>query len=518
MNQKLIIDGLFSNDERHIAASIKRNPYLCLRLCTEVLEGQPLVFNNALKAICDALDKVISGDIKRLIINVPPGYGKTLAGVWSFVVRGFVVNPKSRFIHTSYSQELVLDNSSKIKEILLSEEFQFFNPLQLRDDTKAKGLWRTEQGGGMRAVQAGGGMTGFRAGQMSSGFSGAFIVDDPIKPDDSNSKNKLKTINQRYNGTIASRLAHEEIPVIVIMQRLASNPSTDDLKTCGDMSEFLLRGGSGEIWDHLLLPVIISKSNYPKFWTHGRPIAHSIPDGMLWAYKHTDKDAQRLKKADKYTFSAQYMQKPIKRTGGKIFDASCFGYYSKYPILTKIIICSDTANKTGTRHDYSAFVCAGLGADKRIYILDVLRGKWKSPELIKSGGLFWNKHKRNHGDNRVGASHFYIEDAQSGTGLIQHLQKKISNIKGISRNKDKFTRANGVLPVYSDGIIMLPSKPISDGNGKLITDARWVSDYVTEHEEFTDNDTHDNDDQIDPTIDVVEIFKFKKNNSYEQFS
>ena len=135
-------------------------------------------FNYALKAICDALQRVMDGEITRLIINVPPGYGKTLSSVWAFVSKGFVVNQRSRFIHLSFSQELVLDNSSKIKEILLSEEFQHFNPLSLRNDTKAKGLWRTDQGGGVRAVQMGGTVTGFRAGQMGEGFSGALIIDD----------------------------------------------------------------------------------------------------------------------------------------------------------------------------------------------------------------------------------------------------------------------------------------------------------------------------------------------------
>ena len=514
-SQKLIIDDVECSIPSDYAKKVRANPYLSLRLSTEILEGQSLVFNHALKSVCDALQRVIDGEINRLIINIPPGYGKTLSGVWSFIARGMTINPQARFIHTSYSAELALDNSAKVKEILMSEAFQHFNPLALRDDTKAKGLWRTNEGGGMRAVQAGGGMTGFRAGQMSEGFSGAFIIDDPVKPDDAGSKTKLRVINERYNGTIASRLAHEDIPIILIMQRLVTRSGGDDLRTCGDMSEFLLRGGSGEMWDHLLLPVMINDDPYPhKIWTHGRPIKHNIPKGMLWTYKHKKEDAERLKRADKYTYSAQYMQRPIERTGQRVFDATAMGRYSVLPALTKVIITIDTANKTKESSDYTVLLCAGLGAEGKVYIMDVLRGKWKSPELIIRAGEFWDKHKRKIGMNRVGASEIYVEDAQTGTALIDHLQKKLGKIvKGITRTKDKFTRANGVMPIISEGSVMLPSSAIND-----VTSASWVADYITEHEEFTDNDTHDYDDQVDVTMDAIEVLKLKSINIYSGLS
>ena len=518
MTQKLIIDGLLYSDPEEWRRIVAQNPYRALQLSTEILEGQSLAFNYALKAICDALQRVINGEITRLIINVPPGYGKTLSSVWAFVSKGFVVNQRSRFIHLSFSQELVLDNSSKIKEILLSEEFQHFNPLSLRNDTKAKGLWRTDQGGGVRAVQMGGTVTGFRAGQMGEGFSGALIIDDAIKPGDANSKGKLRTTNSRYNDTASSRLAHEKIPIILTMQRLSAGKPGADLLSCGDMSEFLLRGGSGEKWYHLMLPIIIDNSkSYPREWTHGIPIDHGIPDGLLWSYKHSKADAERLKTADKYVYAAQYDQRPKLRDGEKVFDVSCFGSYSQMPDLRKIIITSDTANKTKESHDYSVFLCSGLGTDGKIYVLDMLRGKWRSPDLIKKGSGFWEKHKRRNGMNRVGASEFWVEDAQSGTSLIQHLEDLLGEITvtGIPRTKDKFTRANGVLPDYSSGIVMLPSNAITDGEGNLVTNAKWVADYLDEHEDFTDNDTHDYDDIIDTSIDAVEILIYKNSSIYD---
>lgn len=129
------------------------------------------------------------------------------------------------------------------------------------------------------------------------------IIDDPVKPDDAYSEVLRGGVNNRYNETIASRLAIESVPIIVIMQRIHWD----------DLSGYLLRGGSGEKWHHLNLPVIIDNSDpYPGDYTHGIPIDHGLPDGWLWPVKHGPEQEVALK-SHRRKFWAQYMQKPIKR-------------------------------------------------------------------------------------------------------------------------------------------------------------------------------------------------------------
>ena len=481
-----------------VAQQVKNSHESTLRLVVEVLEGNPLILGRHHRAICRALDDVIAGKIRRLIINIPPGYSKTLAAVWSFCARGFVVNPKSRFIHTSYSADLALDNSSKVKEILESEAFQHFNPISIRVDTKAKGLWRTDDGGGMRAAAAGSGVTGFRAGQMFAGegeplFSGAIIVDDPLKPDDIRSKAKTKVQNERYNNSIASRLAYEGIPIIVIMQRLVTfngDYDSGNLSECGDLCEFLLRGGSGEKWDHLLLPIEVdNNAEYPPEWTHGRPINHKLDDGPLWLYKHSPEDIDRLRRANQYVFAAQYAQKPKKRQGDKLIDGDWFGRYDsdRLPAFKTIEVFADTANKTKESNDYSVFLAAGVTHDNNLYVLDVLRKKWTIPNLYVAGMGFWSKWKAQ------GATKINIEDKMSGTFLIQSMfETEKNSVVGVPRDTDKFTRVNGVMERISSGHVYLPIQ------------SAWVSDFVTECEDFTDDDSHDFDDQIDTLCDAIE--------------
>jgi predicted phage terminase large subunit-like protein len=138
-------------------------------------EGQPFSVAPFHPVMCDTLDKVFSGEIKRLIINIPPGYGKTALGVINFIAHGFAINPRSRFIHASYAQALALDNSSHAKDIINLEGYQAHWPIQLRMDTNAKGLWRTTAGGHLRAASSGEPITGFRAGILAEpGFTGCF--------------------------------------------------------------------------------------------------------------------------------------------------------------------------------------------------------------------------------------------------------------------------------------------------------------------------------------------------------
>ena len=111
-----------------------------------------------------------------------------------------------------------------MKSLIETEAFQELAEVQIRTDSKAKDRWKTEQGGGLLAKAAGGPITGFRAGYMDkTKFTGALVVDDPLKPDDAFSPKKRQVVNQRATNTFRSRLAHDGVPIIVIMQRLHSD-------------------------------------------------------------------------------------------------------------------------------------------------------------------------------------------------------------------------------------------------------------------------------------------------------
>lgn len=250
------------------------------------------------KQICEALDKVVKGEIKKLIINIAPRYGKTELAVKNFMAYGLAINPKSRFIHLSYSDDLALDNSEAVKDIINTDEYkQLFSKVKIKKGSDAKKKWYTTEGGGVYATAAAGQVTGFGAGQVdeeideeiedsdfpvqSNTFSGALIIDDPIKPEDADSETIRNKVNQRWDSTIKNRVNSRNTPVIVIMQRLHE----EDL--CG-----YLMAQAPEEWTVLSFPCLRE-------------------DGTaLWPFKHTVDELIQMQNENEVVFSRQYQQNP----------------------------------------------------------------------------------------------------------------------------------------------------------------------------------------------------------------
>ena len=261
------IDRWSYNEKRMLKFMLENDGMQFMRYFFNLREGNKMIRNWHHYVIEYVLQAVYDQKISRLIVNIAPGYTKTEQVVLNFIARGICLNPRSKYIHTSYSGDLAQENSSKIKQTVQSPEFQDLWPMQTRTDTKGKKRWFTELGGGMMATASGGQITGFRAGRMESGFTGAFVNDDPVKPDDAYSNVKRNAINNRFNNTMRSRLAVENVPMINIMQRIHED----------DLSGFLLKGGSGDHWHHLVIPTFLSEEAlskpYPKDYTHGKPIS-----------------------------------------------------------------------------------------------------------------------------------------------------------------------------------------------------------------------------------------------------
>lgn len=453
------------------------------------------------KLIADVLQDVIDGKRKNVVINVPPGSSKTELAIINFIARGLAINPRARFLHLSYSDDLALLNSQTARDLVASEEFQELWPMEIAEDSKAKKRWNVmvdgKPAGGVYATSLGGQITGFRAGHMAPGFQGAILIDDPLKPEDAFSETKLKTANRKLLTTVKSRKANPETPIIVIMQRIAES----------DPTGFILQGGldmCGE-WTSLVIPAVID-DNYVaslpekyqglverdaedrfSYWPYKEPIAELL---KMEAGQGTDQEGARV---SRHVFSSQYQQAP-KAVGGNIIHGAWFRYWTVLPKIVWRKIYADTAQKTKERNDRSCFECWGLGEDGNMYLLDLIKGKWEAPELEAKCIAFWNKHndKLTIPVEKFGQlRQLVVEDKASGTGLIQKI--RLLNqipVKAVERSIDKLTRVMDIV-AYIDGRVFLPQ------------DAPFTSDFVAENEAFTADDSHDYDDQIDPFVDAI---------------
>ena len=415
-------------------------------------------------AVAGALEKVVLGKTRRLIINIPPRYGKTEMLI-QFAAWSLGLAPDSEFISASYSKRLSTNNNFKIKAIVESPFYRAIFPnVKLLDDSKAKDEWRTDAGGIMFATSCGGSVTGYGCGKTREGWGGAMILDDILKADEANSDVMRGNANEWFMNTAMSRLNSPQTPIVIIAQRLHE----DDV--CG----FLLDGGNGEYWTPLIIPALNEKTGE-----------------ALWEFKHTADDLERIKRTDPYNYASQYAQTPSP-AGGGIFKDEWWKFYDVLPVCDYRIITADTAQKTGEHNDYSVFQCWGV-KDNAIYLIDMLRGKWEAPDLRTRFIAFWHKHFIPQATvNHLRTA--YVEDASSGSSLIQELRRSESMpIFPIKRNKDKVTRAMDGAPYIASGRVYLPSK------------ADWLADFLSEFSRFTPLMTHAHDDCVDAAMDGIQI-------------
>jgi predicted phage terminase large subunit-like protein len=406
--------------------------------------------------ICNALERVVAGYCPRLIINVPPRSGKTEIAVKNFMAWCMGNFPDSEFIHASYSKRLATTNTWETRSIMQHEAFSdVFGAPGFRDDSNAKDEFRTSSGGIVYATGADGTITGYGAGKMRDDFGGAIIIDDPHKAGEGNSDLMRQNVIDWFSTTMESRANNKpHTPIIVIMQRLHEM----------DLSGWLLSGGNGEAWEHISIPAIVDDQS---FWPDQFPMS----------------ELRRMERANAYVFAGQYMQRPAP-VGGGIMKDEWWRYYTEPPQLEYRMLYADTAQKTGTKNDYSVIQCWGKSRDGQAVLLDQARGKWEAPELLVQSRAFWAKHR--HGSVPLRA--FKVEDKVSGTGLIQTLKREGIPMIAIQRDRDKITRAYDAAPMIESGNVLLPR------------DAPWLSDLLAEASAFP-NGAHD--DQLDPLFDAV---------------
>ncbi|HIB5698245.1 TPA: DNA-packaging protein [Klebsiella pneumoniae] len=396
------------------------------------------------KVIQKTLDRVIDGEIQRLIINVPPGYTKTELATINMMGRGLALNCRARFMHLSYSHNLALLNSSTARGMIKSQAYQSMWPMALRDDADSKAMWWTEHGGGVYASSAAGQVTGFRAGHMEPGWQGALIIDDPVKPDDAYSEIVRDGVNNRFNETIKSRLAIETTPMIVIMQRIHYH----------DLSGYLLRGGSGEKWHHLNLPVIIDSSRsyeeiYPEN-THAIQIDHGLPDGWLWPFKHNESHRVSLF-SHRRTAEAQYMQNPKRfNAEGALWNEEMISAAHAMRItqeLTRTVVAIDPQATNSEESDESGIAVASVygSGDERQYSLDAdYSGKYSPNGWATKAIEAYEQHE---------ADAIVIETNQGGDMAEDTLRNAGfgGRIIRVHASKGKYARAEPISALYAQG-------------------------------------------------------------------
>jgi len=423
---------------------------------TTVVPGTMYQHNWHIEAIAWHLQQVHSGQIKRLIITLPPRSLKSIITSVAYPAWLLGQDPSNHMICVSYSQNLSDKLALDCRAVMETDWFrQIFPGTRLHSDKNSVGEFMTTRRGGRLSTSVGGTLTG-RGGNI-------IIIDDPHKADEGiQSDTKREGAKDWFRNTLSSRLDNKaEDAIILIQQRLHED----------DLAGYLLETGD---WVHLNLPAIAEEPQM-------------IPIGLNRFYRrqvddvlHPERESRHelavLKSTlGSYNFAAQYQQRPAPMGGGLIkwewFEVYEDELGQEYG--DRIIQSWDTASKAEAMHDWS--VCTTwLYRYKRIYLLHVLRERLEYTQLkarITDHATRWNNDT------------VLIEDKGAGTSLIQDLRHDSNlSVIDIIPEGDKATRMMTVTPIIESGRVYIPAE------------ASWLAELQHELVNFPKSKY---DDQVD---------------------
>jgi predicted phage terminase large subunit-like protein len=248
-----------------------------------------------LEAICDHLEAVARGDIKRLLINVPPGSSKSRLARVMFPLWMWTHKPWARIIGASYALTLSERDSYYARTIVQTEWYQQNFGVSISSEQGAKVNFDNTNMGGMRAISVGGATTGFRGDLL--------LLDDGHNVSDGESDAKRSEAVSWFLETFQTRVNDlDNTPIVVIGQRIHEE----------DIYSAALELG----YDHLNIPMEWEEEQRKTTsigWTDPR----TKEDELMWPERFSADAVERLKKAlGPYAASAQLQQLPVPRKGG----------------------------------------------------------------------------------------------------------------------------------------------------------------------------------------------------------
>ena len=409
--------------------------------------------------IISKLEAVERGEIKRLMIFMPPRHGKSLITSSIFPAWLLGRHPDYHVIFTSYGQELSDGFGRRVRNFIVAPVHQAIFPnCKLSEDSTAAHRFNTTAGGAYFAVGRGGPITGRGANLL--------LIDDPIKDrEEADSETIRKALHEWYASVAYTRLMPGGA-IIIIQTRWHED----------DLAGWLLREHANENWDVLRLPAIAEQDE--RFRKEGEP---------LWPEQFPLPELERKRAAiGGRAWASLYQQRPA-AADGVIFKRDWWQFFSLRPTVTfdQIVQSWDTAFKKGTENDFSVCTTWGVAADG-YYLLHVWRERVEFPELKRVLASLAEQWKPNA---------ILVEDKASGQSLIQELKLSTTlPLIPVKADSDKQTRAQAVTPLMEAGKVFLPQS------------APWVSDFVEEITSFP-NGAHD--DVVDATTQALNYLRVK---------
>lgn len=416
-------------------------------------------------AICEHLEAVTAGEIRRLVINVPPRHMKSLSVAVCWPTWAWTKRPELRWVFASYAQKLSTRDSLKCRRLIESQWYQdrWGDRFQLTGDQNEKTRFENDRTGFRIATSVGGTATG-EGGDI-------IVADDPHKADEAESDAMRESVLDWWDGTISTRLNDPETGAfVVVMQRVHE----------ADLVGHLLDRGGYEI---LCLPAEYEPA-HPFVWPAD---PRTEPGDLLWPDRMNRAAVDDLKLSlGSYRAAGQLQQRPAPMEGGILKRAwwNWYGTLDDLPKLDGVIQSWDTAWKDKQTSDYVVGQVWGWKGAHR-YLLKAVRARMDSVETkreIRSLAAWVAETFQGFDIHPV-----IVEAANVGPDVVADLRRTLPGVRSVAAKGDKTQRAHAVAPQLEAGQVHLPGwdEPSAPA---------FAQELVTEAASFP-NAAHD--DQVD---------------------
>ena len=412
--------------------------------------------------MADAFERVAKGELKRLIINMPPRHTKSEFA--SFLLPAWFLGkfPQKKIIQSAHTSELAVGFGRKVRNLVQSEPYQKVFETKLSSDSKAAGRWNTGAGGDYFAIGVGGAVTGKGADLL--------VIDDPHSEQEAKQNNPAvyDNVYEWYTSGPRQRLQPGGA-IIIVMTRWAKK----------DLTGQILKGSSKDgtdDWEVIEFPAILPSGNplWPAFWT--KELLESLKSELPVA-----------------KWEAQYQQNPTSEGGAIIKRDQWQIWTDESPPSCEYVIQSwDTAFEKTNRADYSACTTWGVfdRADRHgdmrpnIILLDAYKERLEFPELKTKAFEMWKEFEP---DTLI------VEKRAAGAPLIYELRKMGIPVAEYTPSKghDKISRVNSIADLFASGMVWCP-------------ETRWAEEVMEEMAAFPNGD---NDDLVDSSSQALMRFR-----------
>ena len=488
LGSRKAVNRLLDNQGELDTAAAEIGLHAFIRQMWRYMDGATFRDNWHIHVICEHLERVARGEIRRLIINIPPRHQKSLTVSVAWPAWMWLRHPHREFLFASYSQDLSVRDSVRCRNVIQSPLYQarWGDRFRLQDDQNTKTRFENDRRGKRLATSVGGTLTG-EGGDI-------IVIDDPMSADEARSATLRQNTLDWWREVMTTRLNDPVTGAyVIIMQRLHEE----------DLTGYLLDNEPGA-WTHLCLPARY-EPDHPHAWPHdprreGGRLDHRTHGGLLWPSRFPEQALrERERSMGPYAVAGQQQQRPAPRAGG-MFQRNWFEIVDDFPygaLCLRYWDLAATVPRGGRDPDWTVGLLMAE-QDGVFWIVDVERFRGSALEVEQRIRQTADK------DGRLTPVYLEEEGGASGKMVIDSYRRRV--LKGF--------RVHGHRQASAKDVRAMPLSAATEAGSVKLLRGHWNAAFLAEVEgAFGSVGAHD--DQVDAAAAAHELLSARKGAPYD---